>query len=158
MVPKSEYRKTLGNFVTGVTIITSAFNGDCYGFTANSFSSVSLEPPLVLFCIKKEASFVNVLEKSKVFGINILTKDQEDLSNKFANPSLINSQRFEGTQYDLSDLGCPVFSENMVFLDCKVTEMTMAGDHFIVIGSVEEYTRNEGVKPLIYFQGGYTSL
>ena len=155
---KSDYRKTLGSFATGVTVITTSKDGSYYVFTANSFTSVSLEPPLVLFCIKDDATFVNVVKDSMVFAINILSSDQEALSNKFSNPNLINSERFENTSYSFSDLGCPVMDGSMAVLDCRVQDIKKAGDHYIVIGLVESFSKAEGMNPLLYFKGGYSTI
>jgi len=153
-----EYRKTLGTFATGVTIITSRHNDEDYGFTANSFTSVSLDPPLVLFCIKEDATFINGLSQSKVFGVNILSSRQEPISNKFANPALLNDQRFIDTDSTLSNLKCPKIRGSIAYLDCKLAEMIKSGDHYIVIGSVKEFERHVESSPLLYYGGGYRSL
>ena len=158
MVQKSEYRKTLGTFTTGVTIITTVVNGEKYGFTANSFTSVSLEPPLVLFCVKKEATFVEALSKAEVFGINILSDQQEALSNRFANPALVNDERFDGIQLTDNPNGCPKIEGCIAFLDCTQYQVTEAGDHLIVMGQVESFERMNHGKPLLYFGGGYRTL
>lgn len=154
----TEYRKTLGTFATGVTIITTNHDGVDYGFTANSFTSVSLDPPLVLFCIKEGASFMDGLEVSRVFGINILSQNQEGLSNRFANPALLNEERFAGTDTSLSKLNCPKIRGSLAYLDCKVDEIIKSGDHFIVIGAVDSFTRAPEGSPLLYYSGGYRQL
>jgi len=153
-----EYRKTLGTFATGVTIITTRHDGEDYGFTANSFTSVSLEPPLVLFCIKEDATFIKGLEGAKVFGVNILGADQTDLSNKFANPALLNDERFADTPAKSSAIGCPQISSSIAYLDCNLKEMMKSGDHFIVIGEVQSFERVEDAQPLLYYSGGYRSI
>ena len=158
MIHKSEYRKTLGTFTTGVTIITTQSEGSYYGFTANSFTSVSLDPPLVLFCVNKEATFAEVVTKSKYFGINILTAEQEALSNKFANPALVNNKRFEGVDYTISDMGCPIISGCLAYLDCSQFSISEAGTHYVVMGTVEHFERYRQESPLIYYGGGYRKL
>ena len=154
----TEYRKTLGTFATGVTIITTHHEGHDYGFTANSFTSVSLDPPLVLFCIKEGASFIEGLRVSQVFGINILSQDQEDLSNRFANPALLNEERFAGTDTTLSKLSCPKIRGSLAYLDCKVEEIIKSGDHYIAIGAVDSFSRAPEGSPLLYYSGGYKQL
>lgn len=158
MIQKSEYRKTLGTFSTGVTIITTQSEGGFYGFTANSFTSVSLDPPLVLFCVNKAATFVEALSKSKIFGINILAVDQEALSNRFANSALVNDERFEGVSYQISDSGCPIIDGSLAFLDCEQYKISAAGTHQIVMGKVKMFARLRHGSPLVYFGGGYRSI
>ena len=153
-----EYRKTLGTFATGVTIITTHDEGEDFGFTANSFTSVSLDPPLVLFCIKEDATFISGVSKSEVFGVNILSNLQEHLSNKFANPALLNDQRYADTESTLSNLKCPKIRGALAYLDCKMIDMTKSGDHSIVIGQVISFERQGDGNPLLYYGGGYRSL
>jgi len=158
MISKSEYRKTLGTFTTGVTIITAQHEGQLFGFTANSFTSVSLDPPLVLFCVKKDATFVEVIEESRAFGINILSYRQEGLSNKFANPALLNEQRFEGVDIHKSPLSCPIIKGSLAYLDCHQHKVTKVGDHLLVLGKVKHFDRYSDEEPLLYFGGGYRAL
>lgn len=155
---KSDYRKVLGTFATGVTIITTELDGDYYGFTANSFTSVSLDPAMVLFCVKNDATFIDALADSKVFGINILSSEQEGLSNKFANPALLNEQRFEGLKTTQSELKCPIITGCLAYLDCEQFKVSKAGDHLIVLGKVKSFDKYKGVDPLLYYAGGYRGL
>lgn len=155
---KSDYRKVLGAFTTGVTIITTQVNGAFYGFTANSFTSVSLDPAMVLFCVKNDATFIDALADSKVFGINILSSKQEGISNKFANPALLNEQRFEGLKVSQSELKCPIINGCLAYLDCEHFKISKAGDHLIVLGKVKSFDKYEGDDPLLYYAGGYRGL
>lgn len=158
MLQKSAYRKTLGAFATGVTIITTKCEGQFYGFTANSFTSVSLDPPLVLFCIKEDATFIEALKRSKVFAINILAANQENLSNKFANSALLNEQRFEDVQINESPGSCPIINGSLAYLDCQQVNISSAGDHLIVLGEVTSFQRMSHAEPLLYYNGGYRIL
>ena len=158
MKKKTEYRKTLGQFATGVTIITTSNDGKNYGFTANSFTSVSLDPPMVLFCVKKDSFFIEALKKSNVFGINILSQNQVELSNKFANPAILNEERFKNVHVKKSALNCPIIEGSIAFLDCKKERSTKVGDHVIVLGKVIGYKRLLSEPPLVYFGGGYRNL
>ena len=158
MSDKVAFRKTLGTFSTGVTIITTCAEGDLYGFTANSFTSVSLDPPLVLFCIQHGASFLEGLNRTGCFGINILSHHQEHLSNQFANPALLHEQRFDQVSYALSPLKCPAISGCLSYLDCKKEKVIKAGDHDIVIGRVIHFDKRAPGEPLLYFGGGYRSI
>ena len=157
MSDKTDYRKTLGKFATGVTIITTCTKDEYYGFTANSFTSVSLDPPLVLFCIKTDANFMNALEQSRIFGVNILSSVQRELSNKFANPQLTSRERF--TDVVLKKQGeCPQIDGTIAFLECSVIKMTEEGDHHIIIGEVKTFLHESGKEPLLYYSGSYRSL
>jgi len=155
---KSDYRKVLGTFATGVTIITTELAGEYYGFTANSFTSVSLDPSLVLFCVKNDATFIDALADAKVFGVNILSIKQESISNKFANPALLNEQRFDGLKTHRSELKCPILKGSLAYLDCELFKITKAGDHLIVLGKVKNFDKYEPGDPLLYFGGGYRGL
>jgi len=152
------YRKTLGQFTTGVTIITTTHEGRDYGFTANSFTSVSLDPSLVLFCIQKDATFLLGLMDTNSFCINILAKTQEDLSNKFANPSILNEQRFNGLNVSKSVLGNPIIGGSIAYLDCAAHQQIDAGDHILIIGEVKHHSILNSQEPLLYFGGGYRGL
>ena len=158
MLKKSDYRKTLGKFATGVTIITTRNENEDLGFTANSFTSVSLDPPLVLFCIKNDASFLEGLMASKVFGINVLAEDQENLSNKFANPNLLNCERFDKVPLSYGPLKCPTIIGSMAFLECTVVKINEEGDHNIIIGEVSSFDKYGSKKPLVYYGGGYRTI
>ena len=159
MEEKSQYRKALGTFATGVTIITTS-NGDTfYGFTANSFTSVSLDPALVLFCVKDSSNFLEQMNQSQAFGINILSSEQQDISNKFANPALLNTERFKDVVIKESPLGSPMINSGcLAYLDCAVHSTTKVGDHILVMGEVKNFEQLHDGLPLLYYGGGYRSL
>ena len=158
MSEKSNYRQTLGKFATGVTIITTCADDNYFGFTANSFTSVSLDPPLVLFCIKTDANFMNALLKSNVFGVNILSRQQEHLSNKFANPNLASDERFADVTIATSPSMCPRLKESLAFLECEVVKISEEGDHNIIIGRVVSFDQYDNKEPLLYYSGAYRNL
>jgi 3-hydroxy-9,10-secoandrosta-1,3,5(10)-triene-9,17-dione monooxygenase reductase component len=149
------FRDIVGNFCTGVTIITT-MNEDLQpiGFTANSFSSLSLNPKLVLFCIDKNASTYKDFMNTPHFAVNILSTNQIDLSKQFSKRGI---DRFEGVNFSKDVTGSPILNDSLAYLDCKITNYYEGGDHTIVIGEVLSAKATEG-KPLAFFQGKYIDI
>ena len=152
----ANFRKICGQFATGVTVLTTTVNGKLHGITVNSFTSVSLDPPIILFCIDKKARFNPPLTAEKSLAINILSDKQQEISNRFANPSLTNIERFSGLQL-LPDYDYPVFDENMGVLIAQLKQTRDGGDHWIYIAKVIEGQSFDG-NPLIYYAGSYSRL
>lgn len=150
MMDPREFRNTLGHFATGVTIITTAKGEELVGLTANAFSSVSLEPPIILVCIDKKSSTMQAFEKDVPFAVNILQKDQEDACWQFAKRGI---DKFEGASYTLSDEGVPILTGNLATIECTVAEVIEAGDHYIVTGNVKNAFYDTEVEPLLFFRG-----
>ena len=150
-----EYRKTLGKFVTGVTIITTCEkDGTPRGFTANSFTSVSLEPPLILICIGDFNEGLELFKNSEYFAVNILNEAQVDISNLFAKPL---KNKFEEIEWSNSKFGVPIIKGALAWLECKNFDQIRSGDHLILIGNVKNF-HNEGGYPLAYYNGNYISF
>ena len=150
-----EYRKTLGKFVTGVTIITTCEkDGTPRGFTANSFTSVSLEPPLILICIGDFNEGLELFKNSEYFAVNILKESQVDISNLFAQPL---KNKFEEIEWSNSKFGVPIIKGALAWLECKNFDQKRSGDHLILIGNVKNF-HNEGGYPLAYYNGNYISF
>jgi len=150
-----EYRKTLGKFVTGVTIITTCEkDGTPRGFTANSFTSVSLEPPLILICIGDFNEGLELFKNSEYFAVNILNEAQVDISNLFAKPL---KNKFEEIEWSNSKFGVPIIKGALAWLECKNFDQKRSGDHLILIGNVKNF-HNEGGYPLAYYNGNYISF
>ena len=145
-------RKIMGQFATGVTVVgTTTEDGGTHGMTANAVTSVSLDPPLVLVCVVKDNQTNGHLQKSRCFSMNILSADQEEISNRFA---------FKGPR-DFSDLdtttaetGAPILAGTLGWVDCRVSEILPGGDHDIFLGEIVAGECGEG-DPLLYFSGGY---
>lgn len=151
----AEFRQLLGRFATGVTVLTALDPaGRPHGMTANSLSSISLEPPLVLVAIEKIAVMHGVITVAPRFVVNILHEGQEALSRRFARK---DEDRFDGLGYSLTPGGIPVFDGTLAHIECERTALHDAGDHTIVIGRVTGGAAREG-RPLAYFRGGYTGL
>ena len=146
----ANFRKICGQFATGVTVLTTTVNGKLHGITVNSFTSVSLDPPIILFCIDKKARFNPPLTAEKSLAINILSEKQQEISNRFANPSLTNIERFSGLQL-LPDY------ENIGVLIAQLKQTRDGGDHWIYIAKVIEGQSFDG-NPLIYYAGSYSRL
>jgi flavin reductase (DIM6/NTAB) family NADH-FMN oxidoreductase RutF len=153
-VSKEEFRSALGRFASGVTVVTARRrDGELLGITVSAFTSVSLDPPLVLVCIDKRASLHDHLAEGASFAVNILSQDQELMSRRFASK---DENRFNGTAYRDSD-GVPILDGALATLKCRVVHSYPGGDHTIIVGEVESTAIEDG-KPLAYFRGGYVQL
>ena len=147
-----EFRRCLGNFATGVTVITAkSADGTQVGVTANSFNSVSLDPPLILWSIIKTSSSYAVFENSDHFAVNILAADQIDLSNNFAKPS---DNKFANVETQSGVGGAPLLQNTAANFQCEKYQVVDGGDHWIMIGKVVAF-ENLGRAPLLYVQGSY---
>lgn len=151
-VDQRQLRSVLGQFATGVTVVTTtAPDGSKVGMTANSFSSVSLEPALVLWSISKTSSNLAAFQGCKYFAINILTEQQEQISNHFAKSA---ADKFKALDHVELVLGVPVLSQALTSLVCKNFQWIEAGDHYIILGQIEQCLINQA-KPLIFHNGKY---
>ena len=154
-VDPAEFRQLLGRFATGVTVLTALDGlGRPHGMTANSLSSISLQPPLVLVAIEKVAVIHPVIVEAPRFVVNILDEGQETLSRRFARKE---DDRFEGIGYTATTGGVPVLDGVLAHIECERWALHDAGDHTVVVGRVTGGSAREG-RPLAYFRGGYTGL
>ena len=154
-IEKDEFRNALGRFASGVTVVTTeSKQGEPKGLTVSAFSSLSLDPPLVLICIERNSSLHQFLKEGSYFAVNILSEDQELVSRRFASK---DADRFDGIGYKKGATGCPLLEGAIAHVECLVRESNSAGDHTIFIGEVEAAETTEG-KPLAYFRGGYSRL
>lgn len=150
-----ELRNTMGLFATGVTVITTKdATGKPFGLTANAFSSLSLDPPLLLVCVDKKVDCYACFDESKVFVVNFLAREQEELSTRFATKGI---EKFERVSYTLGSLGVPLLDGALAHLECKVAAVYEGGDHTIYTGEVQTIATAD-VKPLLFYQGKYRSL
>lgn len=151
----AEFRKALGAFVTGVTVVTTmSRDGTPRGLTANSFTSVSLEPPLILVCLARTAGSHQVLTATEGFAISILSREQRVISSKFASS---RADKFAGIEWHSAITGSPIIKFSSAWLDCVKHNMIDAGDHTILIGRVVDFGRGPSM-PLGYYRGQYVSL
>lgn len=147
-----QFRRCLGRFATGVTVVTCAdAAGTPYGITANSFSSVSLEPPLVLWNIAKVSRSLKAFLDAEYFGINVLTAEQEPLSVRFASSE---PRLFDGVKHSLTARRTPRLSDTLAWLECRHYETHDCGDHHIIIGEVLDFESKDG-EPLLFYRGQY---
>jgi 3-hydroxy-9,10-secoandrosta-1,3,5(10)-triene-9,17-dione monooxygenase reductase component len=148
----AEFRAVLGHFATGVTIITAIDGGEPVGLAANSFTAVSLDPPLVLFCAATSSSTWPRLQAAGKWCVNILAEDAETLCRTFASKG---ADRFEGVGYRAAATGAPVLDDALAYVDCETFAEHDAGDHVIVVGRVLELGHRVEGKPLLFYRGGY---
>lgn len=149
-------RDAMGCFATGVTIVTAlAADGSPVGLTANSFTSVSLDPPLLLVCIANTAGTAPVLRSAGAFGVNVLQMGQQQTSNRFAGKG---EDRFAATQWHPGEGGVPLLDGSLVSFECRTHAIHEAGDHFILVGEVVRASFEPRRDPLLYFRGKYRRL
>ena len=150
-----DFRRCLGRFATGVTVITcSAEDGAPRGITANSFSSVSLEPPLVLWNIAKVSRFLGDFLGADHFGINVLRADQQPLAAQFARSDV---DVFDGVDYKRSPNAVPRLTSSLAWFECSTRQIHDCGDHHIIIGEVLDFTSRKG-DPLLFYGSRYRRL
>ena len=150
-----ELRRALGTFPTGVTVVTTMdADGNPRGFTANSFASVSLDPPLILVCLAKTAASCPVFCAAQSYAVNVLSEDQKAVSATFSSRT---ADRFAAVDWSARVTGCPVFAGVVAWLDCRMHEVVDAGDHFILIGRVVDYDYAAS-SPLGFCRGAYVSF
>jgi flavin reductase (DIM6/NTAB) family NADH-FMN oxidoreductase RutF len=153
-----DFRSALGAFATGVTVITTQSDHP-YGMTANAFSSLSLDPPLILVCVKSQAEGSQIIEKNGVFAVNVLGAEQEALSRYFSSKDRPRgAEAFAEISHRRGPSGSPILEGAVAFLDCRVTAQHPAGDHIIFIGEVLELGVDPSVKPLLFHLGQYRYL
>jgi flavin reductase (DIM6/NTAB) family NADH-FMN oxidoreductase RutF len=150
-----ELRKVMGCFATGVTVITTRDqNGRPYGLTANAVTSLSLEPPLLLICVDRKAETFPHFFDSKIFVLNILGEDQEEVSRRFAKTG---GDKFAGLPHRTGHLDTPLLEGTLGHVECRIIETLEGGDHVIHIGEVQHAEAREG-RPLLFFRGRYGRL
>jgi flavin reductase (DIM6/NTAB) family NADH-FMN oxidoreductase RutF len=154
-IEPNELRSVMGQFASGVTIITTHDGaGRDFGLTASAFCSVSLTPPLILVCIDKRCESYPAFARSRVLTVNILARGQEELSRRFAKSG---GDKFDGVEMARGATACARIAASLAYLDCKVVAEHEAGDHTIYVGEVEAIEVLEG-DPLLYFRGAYQRL
>ena len=150
----------MGSFPTGVTVVTVASgDGTMHGVTVNSFSSVSLDPMLVLVCLNETSRTVGLIERAGAFGVNVLSAGQRDISSRFANRHRpAGSAMFDGIPLEPGVTGCPVLAGAAASFDCRLRQSYRAGDHLIVLGEVVALAHRPQLEPLVFHAGTYKSL
>ena len=154
-----EFRNALGQFATGVTVVTVEREpGSVFGMTANAFTSVSLNPMLILVCVDERAKILPLLHKHKRFGVSVLKQDQQAVSEYFAQAEQNSEAEHRlALRYRWTAEGVPVLEDTVVQLSCGVVATHPAGDHTIIVGRVED-AEIQGGEPLLFFRGEYRRI
>lgn len=153
---KQVLREVMGHYATGAAIVTSTWQGRPHGLAVNSFTSVSLEPPLVAFCPDKGSETWPAIRDADFFGINILACEQSQLCRQFARKG---ADRFSGIGYTETSRGCPALPGVLAYIECRLDQVIDAGDHYIAVSNVLEMSVNsEALQPLVFYQGGFRRL
>ncbi|MDP9890291.1 flavin reductase family protein [Pseudarthrobacter enclensis] len=154
-VTPQRMREILGHFCSGLTVITAATENGPAGFTCQSFTSLSLEPPLISFNPARTSSTWPALRDVGRFCVNILPAEHQALSNKFARSG---TDKFEGVDYHTSPLGNPILDKALAWIDCELHEEYDGGDHTIVLGLVKAMQARSDAEPLLFFKGSYATM
>ena len=154
-VDQYQFRRAMGHFATGVTILTTALGEEMRGMTANAVCSVSLDPLLVLVCVSKQARTHAVLSESRVFALNVLAEEQEHVARLFADDAVDAAHSLTGLSYRRGVTGAPILTDCLAYVDSRVVAAYVGGDHTIFVGAVEDAGILREGQPLIFFGGAY---
>jgi len=155
-IEHNELRRVMGHFATGVAVITTRdVDGKPFGLTANAVSSVSLTPPLLLVCVDKKAESHPAFERSGQFTVNVLAREHEDVSRRFA---VSGGDKFSDVSHRAGRTGSPVLDGAIAVVECRVVAAHDAGDHTIYVGEVEHAEAAADGEPLLFFRGKYHRL
>lgn len=156
-VDPGAFRKVMGHFASGVTVVTTCMGERRAGITVNAFCSVSLDPPLVLVCIERDSRTHSLLLESRIFAVNILSSAQANVSRCFAGSSKAKFEHFCDVETHEVATGAPVFDNCVAFVDCRVEAVYPGGDHSIFVGRVHALGCSSAA-PLLYYHGRYGQL
>lgn len=149
------FRDVLGRFCSGVTVVTAMTGAGPVGLTCQSFSSVSLRPPLVMFVPARTSRAWPLIQDAGHFTVNLLSARQEAVSNQFARTG---ADKYAGVDWSSSALGDPQLTGSLAWIDCTIEAVHEAGDHYLVVGRVQELTVGDADDPLVFFRSAYRSL
>lgn len=155
-IPPDDFRRAMGCFATGVTVVTTDDpDGGPAGLTVNSFSSVSLDPPLVLFCLDRRSGNMAAFQRGGHFAVNMLRDDQHDIALRFAS---VREDKWDGVDYRMGEGGIPVIAGCLAVVECDTETIHDAGDHIILVGRVVKLDYASDGEPLLYFRGQFGRL
>jgi flavin reductase (DIM6/NTAB) family NADH-FMN oxidoreductase RutF len=155
-IDQTKFRRVLGHFATGITVVTGLKeNKTPVGLTVNAFTSLSLSPPLVLFCLDKKTASIDAFDKGNGFALNMLNKNQKDLSVIFSTKV---EDRFAKVEHTFWDTGVPILTGCLANLECKIEAIHDGGDHLIIVGLVGRLHQSDNGSPLLYFNGNYAQI
>ncbi|WP_322801259.1 flavin reductase family protein [Thermoflexus sp.] len=156
-VSPEQLRQVMRRWASTVTVVTMRADEQIHGLTATAFTSVSMNPPLVLVCIQNDSRSEALLRKGRCFAVNFLSEDQAELSERFAG-RIPAADRFAGLVHRAAVTGAPILEDALAYLDCTVAGAYWGGDHTIYLGLVEDAGILREGSPLLYFQGAYRRL
>ncbi len=155
-IDPNEFRRVLGHFATGVAVITGAGENGSHGMTVSSFASVSLDPPLVMFCPSGESGSWQAIKETGSFCVNVLSESQKDTCGLFASKA---EDKFAGVDWSSEVTGSPIIAGSLAWIDCEIHAIHEGGDHDIAVGLVKALSADaDQGGPLLFFQGGYGSF
>lgn len=161
-ITPDEFRRVMGRFTTGVTIVTTRAGDDVHGTTMSAVCSVSLQPPLVLVCVDHESDIHALIRESGVFAVNILHERQAGLAVELSHKGTaeqLAAHQLENLQHRNGETGAPLLEDSLAYVECRVENTVEAGDHTIYIGAVVAAGVNPGAdRPLLHYEGRYGSL
>jgi len=156
MVSSEAFRSALGSFATGVTVVTTTTaDGAPRGVTISALSSLSLEPPLVLYCLGRKTAHMEDYLSTGRFAINVLAEGQQALSETFASQE---EDKFAGVEHRPGDNGSPILASCLASMECSIVDTFDGGDHVIVVGSVDKVLVDGAQDPLLHYRGGYAAI
>ena len=155
-IDNQEFKDILKLWASGVSVVTVSSEAGEAGLTATSFTSVSMDPPHILVCIKDSSETGDSILAGEKFAVNILTREQEQVSNQFAGGASME-ERFASVKWHKGDLGMPVLDESLASMECTVAHQVKVGTHWVIVGEIQNTQCNEG-SPLLYFNSAYQSL
>ncbi len=155
----AQYRKVMSQFVTGVTVVTGRDGDEMHGMTVNAFCSVSIAPPTVLVSLARNSRTAELVERGRVFAVNILGGPQAELSDRFAGRHKDReADRFAGFEWTTAVTGAPIFKGAQAYLDCRLTHALDGGDHALCLGEVVAAHVDDAQLPLVFFRGRYLAF
>ena len=155
-IDQTIFRRVLGHFATGVNVVTGLTKDKTpVGLTVNAFTSLSLDPPLVLFCLDKRTASIDAFNKGNGFALNMLNDDQQDLSVIFSTKV---EDRFDKVDHTFWDTGVPILRGCLANIECIIDAIHDGGDHLIIVGQVERLHQSDSGSPLLYFNGNYAQI
>ena len=157
-VDSDTFKNALASWASGVTVLTTEHEGKVYGITASSFSTLSMDPLLVLVCIQNGNHLEQMVPASGKFAVSVLAEGQEEISNHFAVSGRDPGPELDGFETFIDQTGCPILSGSIAHLDCELQSVVPGGDHVIALGRVVGAASDASKDPLLYFRRGYHEL
>jgi flavin reductase (DIM6/NTAB) family NADH-FMN oxidoreductase RutF len=157
-VDPQAFRAIIGNFATGVTVITAASGDEMQGMTANAFTSLSLDPVMVLICVDRSSHTHRVLQQGGAFAVNILGAHQREVSQLFAKKAAPERGTLRGQEFRIGETGAPVLKDCLAYFECRIAEELPGGDHTIFLGEVVDAAVVGEGRPLVFYRAEYREL